>query len=1017
MRAVRLTLLTVALAFLGAGTLAAQNSGTVIGQVTDGSTGEPLAGVQMQVAGTNIGGLTDQNGRYVLTRVPAGEQTIRAILIGYSQTTQPVTVEAGGTATADFELQTSAVRVEGLVVTATGERRRQREVGASVGKVDVSEVPLAVNSNVSSVLQARTPGVTVVQSSGTTGTGSRIRIRGSASVSLNNDPLIIVDGVRASNSTGNSIGVGGQDVSRLDDFSPEDIESIEVLKGPAASALYGTAAANGVIVITTKKGTAGATRWNAYVETGSLTENNDFPANYSGFCTFYPDGAEQIPANALFSFGGCDTGYALSFDAGSTYDVSQDSIHFYNPLEGDHANNPFETGIRQKYGMSASGGSETVTYFLSGDFENEDGIYKEVSNLESVSLRANLSAQLTDNLDASVQTGWVNSDLRLPQNDNNILGILPSAYLGGADSASAYGFFTLDELQAIDTRQEVERFTSSAQANYRPLSWLSFNGTAGMDMVSRFDNETIPPQRVFYASLPEGERTSNRIEITTYTANLNAAAEYEVTPTIYSSTDVGIQYTEDQFQGTYAYGRGLLAGCSSLNCVATGFDVDEATTVTKLFGTYISQQFSFNDRLFITGTLRADDSSTFGQDLDLTVYPSTNVSWVIGEEEWFPEVDFLSLLRLRAGWGQAGLQPGFRDAVRFLSPAATTLQGQVVPAFTFGGIGNPDLKPEISTELEVGADIGLLEDRLGLELTYYNKSSTDALVSRDLAPSIGVATSQLINIGEVTNKGFEALATLRLANTENVRWNASVSYSMNDNELVELGTDPATGAELEPIIFGLGGNTQRHQEGFPLGAYFQPRYTYDDANGDGILEIGEVTVEDTASYLGSPFPGREMSFQTNVTLFNVVRLSGLLDHKGDYMLYNGTSDFRCGTYYNCRAGYAGYEGVDVSLEDQAAYIAVAYGAGNSVAGYIEDASFWKLRELAATIMFPNEWASYFGADRLNLTLAGRNLVTWTDYSGPDPELNGAGTGSNFNTFDFFSQPPVRTLTARLDLSF
>jgi TonB-linked SusC/RagA family outer membrane protein len=1016
MRAVRLTLLSLVLFFVGAASAAAQQSGTITGQVTDAATGQPLAGVQMQVAGTNVGGLTDQNGRFLITRVPAGEQTIRAVLIGYAQATQAVSVTAGGTATANFSLETSAVPLEGLVVTATGERQRTREVGASIGKIDVDEIPLAVNTDVSSVLQARAPGVTVMQAGGTTGTGSRIRIRGSASVSLDNDPLIIVDGVRASNSTGNSIGVGGQNVSRLNDFSAEDIENIEILKGPAASALYGTAAANGVIVITTKKGAAGDTRWSAYVERGSLVEPNDYPTNYVGYCSYYSasTGAKvgDIP--------GCDTAYFYDLqDAyAGVFDFQQDSIQSFNPLNSGGDISPFQDGMREKYGISASGGSERVTYFLSGDWEHEEGVYEDVSDLENLNLRANLSSQLTEQLDVSVQTGFINSDLRLPENDNNVLGILPSAFFGGGTEDDAYGFFRLDDLKAIDTKQRVERFIGSVQGNYRPLTWLSFNSTVGMDVINRWDNQTIPPQRVFFSDLPEGQRTSNRIQISTYTGNLNGSAEFMLRPNIASNTDVGVQFTQEVFEGTYAFGRGLLAGCFSLNCVATGFSVDEVTTDVRTAGAYLSQQFALNDRLFLTGTIRADDNSAFGEDLDLTLYPSVNLSWVAAEEPWFPEIEALSLLRLRTGYGEAGLQPGFRSATRFLSPQATTISGQVIPSFSFGGIGNPDLKPEISKEFEIGADVGLFDDRLGLELTYYNKKSEDALVSRDLAPSLGVATSQVINIGEVQNKGIEALATMLLANTANVQWDATVSYSTNDNELVDLGIDPTTGEDIEPIIFGLGANTQRHQEGFPLGGYWQRPYTFEDSNADGIIQIGEVELADTAEYLGSPFPGREMSFQSSVTLFNLVRISGLLDHKGDFKLFNGTADFRCASFYNCRQAFAGYGDLDVSLEDQAAYVADAYGnAGGTVAGFIEDGDFWKLRELAATLMLPSDWAQRFGADAMNLTFAGRNLATWTDYSGPDPEINFGGSGANFITADFLSQPPIRYYTVRLDVNF
>jgi outer membrane receptor protein involved in Fe transport len=391
---------------------------------------------------------------------------------------------------------------------------------------------------------------------------------------------------------------------------------------------------------------------------------------------------------------------------------------------------------------------------------------------------------------------------------------------------------------------------------------------------------------------------------------------------------------------------------------------------------------------------------------------------VIGEEPWFPQISSLSLLRLRGGYGVSGLQPGFRTAARYLNPNATVVQGSVVPAFTFGGIGNPDLKPEISKEIELGADIGLFEDRVGLELTYYNKKSQDALVSRDLPPSLGVSTSQTINIGKVQNKGVEMLLRGTLVNTADIFWDASVSYSTNSNELVDLGRDPTTGDAIQPIIFGLGGDTQRFEKGFPLGAYFARGYTYADANGDGFIQSDEVTLSDTAQYIGSPFPTREASIQSSVSLFKVLRLSALLDHKGGYKMFNGTADFRCAAYYNCKNAYAGYPGVSVSLADQAAYVADAYGsAGGTVAGYIEDASFWKLREVTATISLPDSWASRVQADGLKLTVAGRNLGTWTNYTGPDPEINGGGSGSNFNTFDFLSQPQIRYYTIRLDLTF
>jgi TonB-dependent SusC/RagA subfamily outer membrane receptor len=785
-----------------------------------------------------------------------------------------------------------------------------------------------------------------------------------------------------------------------------------VLKGPAASALYGTAAANGVIVVTTKKGTAGTTRWRAYVEGASLVDPNNYPANYTGFCSYVS------PGGSTGSIAGCDTGYLLDLQAAG-YTMTMDSVQVFNPLKDKGLPSyPFQTGLRQKYGLSAQGGTERVTYYLSGDWSHEKGIYTDVSNLKDLNLRTNLNAQLTDKILASVHVGYVNSNLRLPQNDNDILGILPSAFLGGSTPETAYGFFTLPDLKAIDTEQKVERFIGSSRVTINPYSWLSFNGTVGMDLIQRHDNETIPPQRVFYGSLPEGERTSNRLELGTYTAQGNASADLKLTESIGSTTNLGVQYVDDQFHGTYAYGRGLLAGCYSLNCVAAGYSVDESNSDSKTFGAYVSEQLSFNDRLYVTGTLRGDDNSAFGKNLHFTLYPSTNVSWIIGEEPWFPQIPKLSLLRLRAGYGVAGLQPGFRTARRYLNPASTVIAGQVVPAFTFGGVGNPDLKPEISKEVEVGADLGFFRDRFGLEVTYYNKKSHDALVSRDLPPSLGVATSQTINIGKVQNTGIELLARGTVIRRDDVVWDASVSYSTVNNKLLSLGKDPNTGDPIQPIIFGLGGDTQRFQEGFPLGAYFARSYTYKDANGDGYISTDEVTLADTASYQGSPFPTKNASIQSSVTLFNWVRVSALMDYQGGYKLFNGTEDFRCAAYYNCHDAYAGYPGVNVPLADQAAYVADAYGpAGGTVAGYMQDATFWKLREVTVTVTLPRRWATMVQTEGIQLTLAGRNLGTWTNYRGPDPEINGGGSGSNFNTFDFLSQPPIRYYTIRLDLTF
>lgn len=977
----------------------AQQTGTVSGRVVDQSTQQPLAGVQIFVEGTQRGSLTNQDGRFLIPNVPAGPQQVRASLIGYNRGLETVDVPAGGTATADFALSQSAVELGAVIVTATGERQSLREVGNAVGTVNVAEdVEAATINDVSQVLQGRTAGVSVLAAGGTTGTGTRVRIRGSNSMSLANEPLLIIDGVRANNNPDfvNRIAVGGQDPNRLNDLNVEDIETIEVLKGPAASALYGTAAANGVIVITTKKGRSGETRYRAYTEQVSVEEVADYPANFTAFLAD-PNTVEDAEGCLIAIDGPCPV------------------VQSFNPLE-DSRSTPFETGYRQRYGFSASGGSELATFYLSADYEQEDGIYKfDFNTLDKLNLRANITGQLQDNLDIQVNTGYINSDLRLPQNDNNILGILSGALLGVSTEfdEETCGFLVQcpEGLAAINTRQTVERITGSTTVNYLPIPWLSVVGTAGFDRVNQFDNETIPPERVFFSSLPEGERTSERAQISNYTTNLSATASYEFTPSITATTSVGGQYTEEIFRSTEAFGARLLAGVESLEGTTARFSVDEDNSQIRTIGAFVQQQLTFNDRIYLTGAVRADDNSAFGRDFGLAYYPSASMSWVVAEEPWFPQADFLSTLRLRAAYGRSGLRPGQLDAIQFLNPVAVTAVSGSVPGFEIGGTGNVVLEPETSTEVEVGFDAGVLSDRVGVELTYFNKRSESALISRRLPPSLGLSESRFENLGEVRNSGVEALFKTRLIEMPQARWEASVSASWIDNELEDIGTDPVTGEPIPEIIFGLGLNSQRHAEGLPLGGYYGTPFTFDDANGDGIIQVSEVTPGDSATFLGDAFPTREMQFQSDLTLFDVVRISGLLDYRAGYKQFNSTEEFRCGAFFNCEALY----NADVDIERQAAAVAAAFYGTH--AGYIEDADFVKLRELAIRFTVPESISRRFRTDNVAITLAGRNLATWTDYRGLDPEINFSGNNSNFTTAEFLSQPPVRFYTLRVDVGF
>lgn len=988
---------------------AAQQQGMVSGTVVDASTRQPLVGAQVYIVGTNRNSITNQEGRFLITGVGVGEQTVRASLIGYSAASQVVRVQAGQTATVEIALEVSMLQLDELVVTATGTQLRRREIGNSVATISPEVVAPGVTSNFSEMLNARTAGVTVIQSGGTLGTGTRIRIRGANSLSLSNDPLIIIDGVIVDNNSDSySIDIGGQTTSRINDINSEDIEKVEILKGPAASALYGTAAANGVIQITTKRGRSGAARWTAYIEQGALTDPNRYPDNFKTLGTVVATGNPTTNCNIENAFRGlCTRSELVSF----------------NPLE-HYRKEVFRTGHRAKYGLNVSGGTDLVTYYLSGDYDNEDGIYAN-NHLNRVNVRANLNSRPRENLDIDVRTGYMTSSLSLPQNDNNTLGIVPQGILGHGINDANKGFYLQPpaELMSISAEQKVDRFTGSLSGNWYTRSWLTFSSTLGLDLVSRFDSETVPPNKIqASASTLEGSRTSNRLTIANYTFNLSGTARYSVGSDYALTSSAGINYQQDKRQSTTAFGARLLPGTSNLNGTNARFSVGESYTDFRQFGTFVQQQVAYQDRIFVTAALRGDDNSAFGQDFGLIFYPSISTSWVISEEDFFPETSVLNSLRLRAAFGRSGLRPGFRDAVQYFSPVAVRHNNVDIPGITVGGIGNPNLKPERSTEYEFGFEASLFSDRIGVDLTYYNKLSEDALVSRRLAPSLAAGSTRYENIGKVSNKGFETVISAQLLNTSRVQWDMTLTASTNQNKLVKLGEG------IEPILFGLGTDSQRHEEGYPLGGYWTQRILgWEDKNGDGIISRAncgprsyelelpdgtkpecEVFLSEDAEFIGKVIPGREASFYTSASLFNWIRVSALLDYKGDYMLYNATAEFRCTVVYNCRA----IQDPNSSHADQAKALANLMG---SYHGYMEDASFVKLREVAVTLTAPQRWAHRMGARNVSLTLSGRNLHTWTDYSGLDPEIN--FTAGNFNSADFLSQPPLRNYTARVTVNF
>ena len=989
-----------------------QQRGTIAGTVTDRVAATPLAGARISLLNTNLSTVTNQQGHYTLTNVPVGTYQVQVSIIGYGSATNTATVTESGIETVDFGLRPAAVSLDALVVTATGEQRG-REVANAVATVKAADImPLSSATNFGDLLSGRTANVQVLPSAGTVGAGTRIRIRGLNSLSLTNEPIYYIDGIRMeSTSQSLSVGTGGQQFSRINDINPEEIESIEIVKGPSAATLYGTQAANGVVRITTKRGLAGRTNWQFFTEGGVLNDNNQYPTNYFSW-GHNPAGVVQqcFPLTAV-------TG-ACAIDSLTSFNV------LMNPSTTING-----TGYRGLAGLQVSGGSDQVQYFVSGEYDDELGHirmpadeYTRVAaerlvttlpytqfrpnEVKKVSTRSNIQAQLRRNVDVSLKTGLVVSHGRLPQNDNNVTGMLPSGLFGKAVAGQEWGFFRPGEVFSILTDQDITRFTGAFNTTWRPTSHLTGRATLGLDHTNRTDLQfQALEEGPAFSTFRLGRKSDNRFTINQWTVDVNGSGSYELSPSLTSKTTVGVQYLHDYNFGVTSNGQVLPPGGKTVTTGAIR-TAGEVTAETVTLGAYIEQVFGLKDRLFVTGAARTDDNSAFGKNFSAVFYPKAQVSWVVSEEPFFPTSTPVNNLRLRLAYGASGQRPGTTDAAQFYTGTTATISGTDTPSLIVGSFGNPDLRPERSAELELGFDAGFAKDAAHLEFTYYNKKTTDALILRRLAPSLGGPVAQFDNIGSTANHGVEALLNINTNLTSSIGLDLALSGSRNINKLVKLGTG------VSNIIQG----QVRQIPGYPLFGYWdRPILGYRDLNGDHILTSAEVFVGDTAVFIGSSIPRTEMSTNLGLTFFNNrVRFGGQLDYRGDFFANNFTEYFRCtsSAANNCRA----LNDSTAPLNEQARAVAGRTAAlGATAYGFIEKADFLKLREISLTYYAPDNVARVLRVARASFTLTGRNLATITGYSGIDPELN--GNGQNDLPIDFLTQPQVTYWTLRVNLGF
>jgi TonB-linked SusC/RagA family outer membrane protein len=943
---------------------------TVSGVVVD-TRSQPLRAARVVVEGTTSQTMTDQNGRFRLTGLVGPQVTLTVRMLGYRPSSQVVRI---GDAAVRIVMTEVAFNLDEIVVTGTAGATEKRAVGNTVGRVNAAELlETAPISGMGQMLNARVPGVIVMGDLGVIGAGPRIRIRGRTSISLKSDPIIYIDGIRVSNETGTGPALQGSNTtSRLADIDPNQIESIEIIKGPAAATLYGTEASNGVIQIITKRG--------APSDRPVLTLMARQGANW--FMN-----AEDRIARVGLNYNRTSTGELLG-----PFNIFES--------EREAGRSFFQTGILGSYGLHVTGGTQSLQYFAGGDFTSDNGV-EPTNKLRRFSGRTNVNFMRIPQVDVNVSLGFVKQRTDLSMSEAAFCTVcMVLRAQPRLKNTLSLGFFPggnpYANREAVSLWQNIDRYTVGLQANHRPNNWFSQRLAVGSDQTSQDDNflvELPHPEiaaQLVFAQWRRGTKTVDYRLISVNTVDYGASARAGLTERISSNTSVGLQYFGALTRTSRVSGNDFPApGLTAVSAAATrSGEEDFIENVTV--GMYVEQRFSFDDRLFVTGAVRGDDNSSFGEHFNLVTYPKISGSWVVSEEPFW-KIDAISQLRLRAAYGQSGQQPQSFAALQTYTP---TTGPAGAPALTPGSVGNPDLGPERGEELELGFDGGLFRDRLGIEFTYYNKRTEGAILLRQNAPSSGFAGTQFVNAGLVTNRGIELLLKGIPIESRSLRWDVALNFSANRNKVVDLDPDDPS-LTFIPTLF-----ENRIAEGYPISGHFKQKVvsaTYNPATrrmdnimcdgGTGFqgLEPGGAPVPCSSAprlYLGQAEPRFEGALTNGFTIFDRLHVSALLDFKGGNKLFFADRFFTCTTYLICDES----PGILPETVNPVHAAEAQIGASNiAVSHYLSDATFLKLREVSLSYRFSDRWARAVRASRARITVAGRNLHTWTRYIGLDPE--------------------------------
>ena len=1075
-------------------TARAQEATVVSGRVTS-AAGAPVPSASVFIQDLGVGSLAGADGRYTFTvpaaRVTGQTVTITARLVGYTPASAQVALRPGAI-TQDFTLAANPLRLGEVVVTGAGTESTRERLGTTINSVDSSLLRRAVQpQNVVSALSGTAPNVDIRTQSGEPGASASIRIRGATSVLGTNQPLFVVDGQPIDNQTisaqqgpSDFPGNGGSVTqNRAADINPNDIESVEILKGAAASAIYGARAANGVILITTKRGRPGETRWNlgstwTFDEVDpSIPLQRKYGLGHNGVL------AACSTANCTPAVGTVLPNYAwgAALPAGTpTY---------------DHLREIYDTGVTSDNVLQVSGGNDRTTFFLSGGLTAQNGVIRGPNNsYDRASLRLKGSHQLASRLTVGGNFSYIDTEGRYVQQGSNASGLLLGSlrtppefnnqqYLNPVSGLhESYRFRNPDEssltagrlfdnpffvLNNPGNRSELGRFIGNVNIEYNPLDWLRLNYTLGVDY---FEDDRVEALPQTSQGAPTGQVTRFTNHNRQLDHNLLAVGSYDFTDWFTGRLTLGQNLNERRYRSIFAEGTGLIAPTPlALQNTITSAPPNEFKSLVHVEGYFGQAEFDLYDQLFVTLGLRNDGFSTFGASDRRANYPKASLAWTFTNmlSSRGMDLPWLDYGKLRAAYGETGREPPVYQTITALS--GTTPIGSGFGDFInpsqggFGGLltsnllGNENLKPERNKETELGFDLGLIDQRVDVGFTYYDRTSEDVILNLPTSLAQFGAGFRLANAGVISNKGVEATLNARLLTRPNVSWDVGFNFGRNRGKVEEL----EEGVEFisyngEGFTGSNGSSTLGYSPGVLRGFdWARCGITSDQFSVGGGQTLGDVCAGQPqgALYLGAngrpiadpssrvisdPNPDWTGGMNMSLQLFRRWRFSGLLDVRQGNEIWNGTKSslYALGTHKDTetwreRSATArdllGHKypvmfgpGADTPIFTDAvgaqSWFTGVGGISGPRAQFVEDGSFVKLREVSVSYLADQPFVQRMGFSSVDIRLAGRNLATWTDYTGLDPESTLGGAEFLTQGIDFFNSPQTRSFVFSFTLN-